>query len=43
MTSEKIAQELEIDYNTAIIGRVYAEFPKEPSQVEYDPSKPLYI
>ena len=29
MSKEKIAQELEIDYNTAIEGRVYKDF-KEP-------------
>ena len=43
MTPEKIAQELEIDYNTAIVGRVYPEFPKSSEFVEYDIEKPLYI
>ena len=43
MTREKIAQELEIDYNTAIVGRVYPEFPKKPVIVEYNSEKPLYI
>ena len=43
MTPEKIAQELEIDYNTAVVGRVYPEFPKEPSKVEYNPRKPMYV
>lgn len=43
MTPEKIAQELEIDYNTAIIGRVYEWFPKEPMVLIYDPNKPLYV
>ena len=43
MTPEKIAQELEIDYNTAIVGRVYPEFPKSSEFVEYDMEKPLYI
>ncbi len=43
MTPEKIAQELEIDYNTAIVWRVYEGFPKEPMMLVYDPNKPLYI
>lgn len=43
MTPEKIAQELEIDYNTAIVGRVYEWFPKDPMVLVYDPNKPLYI
>lgn len=43
MTKEQIAQELEIDYNTALKGRVYTDFTWEPSNIEYDPVKPLYI
>lgn len=43
MTPEKIAQELEIDYNTAIVGRVYEWFPKDPMMLLYDPNKPLYV
>lgn len=43
MTPEEIAQELEIDYNTAIIWRVYPEFPTDPINVEYDMNKPLYV
>lgn len=43
MTPEKIAQELEIDYNTAIVGRVYPEFNKNPSEFVYDPEKPMYV
>lgn len=43
MTKEKIAQELEIDYNTAIVWRVYADFPKQPTAVFYDADKPLYV
>ena len=43
MSKEKIAQELEIDYNTAIVGRVYAEFPTKISKVEYMINKPLYV
>ena len=38
-----IAQELEIDYNTAVIGRVYPDFPTESQEIKYDPSKPLYV
>ena len=43
MDSVTIAQELEIDYNTAVKGRVYEDFPTEATNVMYDPSKPLYI
>lgn len=43
MSKESIAQELEIDYNTAIVWRVYEWFPKEPMMLVYDPNKPLYI
>jgi len=43
MDKETIAQELEIDYDTAVMGRVYSEFPTESSNVKYDESKPLYI
>lgn len=43
MTPEKIAQELEIDYNTSIVWRVYEWFPKEPMMLLYDPNKPLYV
>lgn len=43
MTPEKIAQELEIDYNTAIVGRVYPEFPKVSVSIDYNIEKPLYI
>ncbi len=43
MTKEKIAQELEIDYNTAIVGRVYEWFPKDSMVLLYDQNKPLYI
>ena len=44
MSKEKIAQELEIDYNTAIEGRVYTEF-KDSNvwKLTYDPVKPLYV
>jgi len=43
MSKEAIAQELDIDYNTAIVGRVYTDFPAEPSSVEYDHTKPMYL
>ena len=43
MDSVSIAQELEIDYDTAVVWRVYPEFPKEESNIEYNPEKPLYI
>lgn len=43
MDSVTIAQELEIDYDTAVQWRVYSEFPKEATNVQYDPTKPLYI
>lgn len=43
MTREQIAQELEIDYNTSIIGRVYPSFPSESIDIEYDFQKPLYV
>jgi hypothetical protein len=43
MSREKIAQELEINYNTAIVGRVYTDFATQAINIEYDPNKPLYI
>lgn len=43
MTKEKIAQELELDYNTAIVWRVYDNLPTEPVSIAYDFNKPLYI
>ena len=43
MDKVTIAQELLIDYDTAVSGRVYSEFPKETSDVQYDQSKPVYI
>lgn len=43
MTREKIAQELEIDYDTAIVGRVYPDFAKDAMDLKYDDTKPLYI
>lgn len=43
MTPEKIAQELEIDYNTALEWRVYKDFPKHSEVVVYDPSQQTYV
>jgi len=43
MDSVTIAQELEIDYDTAVMGRVYPEFPKESINIKYNPDKPLYV
>lgn len=43
MDKVTIAQELEIDYDTSVQGRVYDEFPKEATTVIYDENKPLYV
>lgn len=43
MSKEQIAQELEIDYNTAIEWRVYPNFPKEPTDTQYNPELPMYV
>ena len=43
MSSEKIAQELEIDYNTALMWRVYNDFPTSSSVVIYNPLLPIYV
>lgn len=43
MTREKIAQELEIDYDTAVVGRVYPDFAKDYIDIKYDDTKPLYV
>lgn len=43
MSPEKIAQELEIDYNTALEGRVYKDFPKQAESIKYDPLKQVYV
>lgn len=42
-TKEQIAQEYEIDYNTAIVWRVYDNFPKQAIDIKYNHEKPLYI
>jgi hypothetical protein len=44
MDKVSIAQELEIDYNVAVVGRVYPDFPSEASkEVKYNPNLPLYV
>lgn len=43
MTKERIAQELDINYNSAIEWRVYWSFKWQTENVEYDPTKPLYV
>lgn len=43
MTPEQIAQELEIDYNTALEWRVYPEFPTQSLPIVYNPLLPLYV
>ncbi len=43
MSREQVAQELDIQYNTAIVGRVYPDFPTEAVHIEYDPNLPLYV
>lgn len=43
MDKVSIAQELEIDYDVAVLGRVYTEFPTEAVDVKYDPNRPLYV
>lgn len=43
MSKEQIAQELEIDYNVALKGRVYPDFEKWTYNNEYNEHKPLYL
>jgi len=44
MDKVSIAQELEIDYNVAVVWRVYPDFPSEASkEVKYNPNLPLYV
>jgi len=43
MTPEEIAQELEIDYDTSLKGRVYPEFTQKPEDIYYDPIKYTFI
>ena len=43
MTKVQIAQELEIDYNTALEGRVYKDFKSWTETIKYDDSLPLYM
>ena len=43
MSKEQIAQELEIDYNTAVKGRVYDAFPTKHVDIEYNQELPLFV
>jgi hypothetical protein len=43
MDKQTIWQELNIDYNTAVIGRVYPDFPTESEEIKYNPELPLYV
>lgn len=43
MSRERIAQELDINYNVAIEWRVYPWFGSDTWEIEYDPTKPLYV
>ena len=43
MDAVSIAQELEIDYNVAVVWRVYPDFPSEACEVEYNDTLPLYV
>jgi hypothetical protein len=42
MTPEEVAQELDINYNTSIIGRVYPEYDGTTVKAEYDDELPLF-
>ena len=43
MSKEQIAQELEIDYNTAVKGRAYDAFPTKHVDIEYNQELPLFV
>lgn len=43
MDAPQIAQELDINYNVAIVGRVYPEFSTQVNELAYDMTKPLYV
>ncbi len=43
MDKVSIAQELEIDYDVAVVGRVYPEFPTEAVDIQYNIDLPLYV
>lgn len=43
MTASQVAQELDIDYNASVEGRIYPEVTWKIEWVEYDESLPLYI
>lgn len=42
MSREQIAQELDIDYNASVEGRVYPSFTSDTWDIEYDPTKQTY-
>lgn len=42
MSREQIAQELDIDYNASVEGRVYPSFKSDTWDLEYDPTKQTY-
>lgn len=43
MTTERIAQELDINYNSAIQGRVYPLFKWDEWDIDYEPTKETYV
>lgn len=43
MTPEQVAQELDINYNSSVIGRVYPEFKDVQYPIKYREDLPLYI
>lgn len=44
MDKVSIAQELEIDYDVAVVGRVYPDFPSEANdEVRYNPNLPIFV
>lgn len=43
MDKVTIAQELEIDYDVAVVWRVYPDFPTESVDVQYDPNRMFYV
>ena len=44
MDKVSIAQELEIDYDVAVVGRVYPDFPSSANdEVRYNPNLPIFV
>ena len=44
MDKVSIAQELEIDYDVAVVGRVYPDFPSEATpDLKYNPDLPIFV